>query len=570
MAECNKEENDSFCGYSGETGGTDMLGRELLISGGAPPVRMNRTVGIFYFLCLGRHGRSGPYNISEIVARDRAAVYDPQHPSWGGDAPYHWGEPLFGYYTSDDTWVYRRHVELLTEACIDFLVFDTTNTFIYKESYNILFPILDEYRNKGWRVPQFAFYTNTESGRTMHEIYQDIYLPGRYRELWFMWDNKPLIIGDPDECSEELKAFFRIKRNQWPFDPQKVDGFPWIEWKRPQPLYYNEKGDPEVVSVSIAQHPEGSFSASAFYGSDKNWTRSFRNGKNDYSKGAVNFGYNIAEQWERARDLDPPIVFVTGWNEWVAGRFLTDDPQRPIMFVDLCDQNNSRDIEPMRGGHWDSYYMQLINDVRKYKGYPSEEVDCQQKTIQLAGGFDQWNSVASLYKGFAGSTVPRHEKGFGDLLYVDTTGRNDLCIMKICHDLENLYFYTETVHDITPPDNEAWMNLFISIAGSDEPDWEGYHYAVNRKPPNERGAVLEKCLGGWNWKYVSSLDYRLEKNYLHFKIPRKLVNMDHGSFELHFKWADHAVINGDIYDFYSKGDTAPVGRLHFIYRATDE
>ena len=35
------------------------------------------------------------------------------------------------------------------------------------------------------------------------------------------------------------------------------------------------------------------------------------------------YGYNFQEQWARALQVDPDMVFITGWNEWVMGRFET-------------------------------------------------------------------------------------------------------------------------------------------------------------------------------------------------------------------------------------------------------
>ena len=61
---------------------------------------------------------------------------------------HHWGEPLFGYYTSDDEWVLRRHVEMLTDAGVDFLVFDTTNHTTYSAQALKLFKYLDVYKRQ--------------------------------------------------------------------------------------------------------------------------------------------------------------------------------------------------------------------------------------------------------------------------------------------------------------------------------------------------------------------------------------------------------------------------------------
>ena len=96
-----------------------------------------------------------------------------------------WGEPLFGYYTSDDEWVMRKHVQMLTDADVDYLVFDTTNAFTYTSQALKLMAILDEYAGDGWDVPQVAFYTNSSSGDTMNRIYNEIYKAHpEYAHLW--------------------------------------------------------------------------------------------------------------------------------------------------------------------------------------------------------------------------------------------------------------------------------------------------------------------------------------------------------------------------------------------------
>ena len=82
--------------------------------------------------------------------------------------------------------------------------------------------------------------------------------------------------------------------------------------------------------------------------------------------GAVNHGYNFQEQWKRAFELEAPFVMVTGWNEWIAGRW--GEAGGPLVFVDQFNEEFSRDIEPMKGGHGDNYYYQLVANVRRFKG----------------------------------------------------------------------------------------------------------------------------------------------------------------------------------------------------------
>ncbi|MBW3622235.1 MAG: hypothetical protein KY468_02365, partial [Armatimonadetes bacterium] len=118
---------------------TDALGRSLPSHGEAGPPRRKKFVGIFYFLWLGEHGTDGPYDVSKILAKDPKAITDPNHPLWGPmHAFHHWGEPLFGYYLSDDEWVIRKHAQMLSDAGVDTLIFDVTNGSTYPEMYRTL------------------------------------------------------------------------------------------------------------------------------------------------------------------------------------------------------------------------------------------------------------------------------------------------------------------------------------------------------------------------------------------------------------------------------------------------
>ena len=51
------------------------------------------------------------------------------------------------------------------------------------------------------------------------------------------------------------------------------------------------------------------------------------------------------------------------------------------------------------------------------------------------------------------------------------------------------------------------------------------------------------------------------------KVPRILIGLDKSPFEIHFKWADGIAGDWSIEDFYLNGDTAPYGRLNYVYRS---
>ncbi len=571
----------SYSDVDGTYGGFDNLGRYLATDYEAGGVRAGRYVGIFYFLWQGEHGTSGPYDNTKIVANNPSAVGSES--AWlasggGAQGAHHfWGEPLFGYYTSKDTWVMRKHCQMLTDAGVDFICFDATNGFSYTDRVKELIAVWYEYLEQGYDVPKLVFYTNSSSGATMNTIYTNIYanssLAAKYprlSELWFNWDGKPLIIGNSADTalSSAAKSFFRIKANQWPNETKKADGFPWMEFSRllTTSSVYGLNGRKEVMNVSIAQHNATiRFSASAWYGGNDR-TRSYHNGANDKGSQAYLYGYNFAEQWNYALNQDPEMIFVTGWNEWVAQRQPAASGQ-PIVFVDCADYNTSRDCEPMRGYYTDNYYIQLIDYIRQYKGTISRVYVGDGTTINMTGSFDQWSAsaITAKYTDYRNDTVDRNTKGFGDISYVNTTGRNDIVSAKAAKDANYFYFYVETADTLSPSTDDNWMTLFLSIGNNDNPNWRGYNYAVNlESPKNATTAYLHQSQGGWKWAKVGTVQMKVEGNKMMVAVPRSAVSASDELFHVEFKWADNYT-DGDLWTFYTDGDTAPYGRLNYVF-----
>jgi hypothetical protein len=445
--------------------------RSLPLSEEVGPPQTNRFVGIFYFLTHARSEAqagpgSGPLDVAKIIARDPEALRKPNSPLWGGiGASHYWGEPLLGYYQSTDPWVVRRHARLLADAGIDTLIFDTTNAETYRDVYLALCQVFRELRQAGGRTPQIAFMVNTRAGETATRLYHDLYQPGLYPELWFRWQGKPLMICDPQDASGELRRFFTLRRAHWPFTLTNTPlAWHW-EATYPQPYgYADDPSQPEQVNVSVAQNlraKDGKVTNMSF-GDARG--RSFHHGIEDTTTGAVNRGWNFQEQWTRAFELKPPFVMVTGWNEWTAGRW--GEPGGPIVFVDQFDEEFSRDIEPMRGGHGDNYYWQLVANVRKFKGAAPLPRSSAPKTIRLASGGGQWDDVAPEYSCPAGLALPRDFDGTGGLHYTNGTGRNDLAFFKVARDERNVYFLARTRGPISPSNTPNWMWILIDGCGS--------------------------------------------------------------------------------------------------------
>ena len=477
---------------------------------------------------------------------------------------HYWGEPLYGYYRADDPWVLRHHARLLADAGIDTLIFDTTNVVTYPETYHALCEAYSDVRKAGGHTPRIAFMVNTEAGRTAKRLYDDLYKPGRYRDLWFVWKGKPLLICDPKEASPALRAFFTLRKAHWPFQMVNTRNAWHWEATYPQPYgYTDDPKKPEQVNVSVAQNLRAADGQVTNMSNGDARGRSFHQGVLDRTTGSVLHGYNAQEQWKRALALDPPFVMVTGWNEWIAGRF--GEKGGPVVFVDQFSQEFSRDIEPMKGGHGDNYYCQLVAAVRRYKGVAPLPKASAPRTIALDGGFAQWADVAPAFTDDPGDTLPRDHAGVAGTHYINRTGRNDLVTMKVARDLANVYFFARTSKPLTPRADPNWMWLLIDADRDSHTGWEGYDFIVNRTIEPDGTTWLEKNSGGWTWTKVARVNLRAVGNDLHLSVPRAALGLASGPVSFDFKWADNLQHPGDVMDLYTSGDVAPEARFKFRY-----
>ena len=367
-----------------------------------------------------------------------------------------------------------------------------------------------------------------------------------------------------------IRDFFTFRKPQPDYfeGPTQPDMWSWLE-VYPQHVFTNSAGQKEQMSVGVAQNAVtnrlGSMSETDARG------RSFHGGKFPTEPEAVLHGYNFAGQFERALREDPRFIFATGWNEWIAGRFDAFGGVRlPVMFVDQFDQEHSRDIEPMKGGHGDNYYYQFVSFVRRYKGVRPAPNPGPARTVDLHGGFEQWNDVAPEFRDDIGDAAHRDFSGYNNYARLtNASGRNDFVAMKVSRDEHHLFFHVQTRETVTPPGGSNWMMLLLDVDQSHRTGWEGYDFVVNRVGPDGGKAVLERNRGGWNWQRIGAVEMRVADNHLVLAIPRELPGLEaaKGRLSFDFKWADNVPTSGNIVEWLDAGDCAPNGR--FNYRFTE-
>ncbi|MCX6182416.1 MAG: hypothetical protein NT150_10850, partial [Bacteroidetes bacterium] len=178
------------------------------------------------------------------------------------------------------------------------------------------------------------------------------------------------------------------------------------------------------------------------------------------------------------------------WNEWIAQRFIWDKGDgtyggRPIKngdsyFVDVFSEEFNRDMEPMKGGHTDNMYYQLVSNIRKYKGMDAPQTASAPKTISIDGTFSEWTSVTPIFKDAQGDTKNRNHNSYDPTIkLINTTGRNDVIESRTTIDASNVYFYIKTAANITPYTNPNWMMIYINSDATKATGWEGFDYVLN-------------------------------------------------------------------------------------------
>ncbi|MCQ6557112.1 hypothetical protein [Paenibacillus mendelii] len=549
----------------------DDLGRQTTGSPTSSDQANEKFVGIFYHTWHGQHGSGGPYDISKITAQDPSAITNADSPLWGPMfTAHHWGESVFGYYLSDDEFVIRKHAQMLTDIGVDAVIFDESNNVSYKSIYMKLLRVYREIRLEGGKTPQVIFLTPFgNSSKVVEELYDNLYGAGLFEDLWFQWDGKPIIMANPDTLDAKYKDFFTVRRPQASYfaGPQTANSWGWLE-VAPQHGFYDEDGNIEEVTVGVAQNSvNGRLSTFTEEGATG---RSFHNGQSPTEPYPTAQGLNFQEQWDRALELDPEFVFVTGWNEWTAGRYAEwNGVSLPVMFVDQFNQEFSRDVEPMVGGHGDNYYYQLAANIARFKGTNAAQPAAKAIGARIDSKFNDWKAVRSSYKDDYGDTMHRSNKGYGDYFYVNETGRNDLVEQRVTHDKDNAYFYVKSKDALTSHTDPHWMQLFLNTDGIYTTGWHGYDYVVGDSAVSASNTSLHRMNADGSLTFVANVSYRYKNNELELAIPLTKLGYPAKTrtFQFDFKWADN-IQSYDITEFTVNGDSAPNNRFNYRYTAT--
>ena len=596
---------------------TDDVGRVMPTAADAPlKSDKERTVGIFYVTWHTQGLHTGkPYggDVSRVLAQDANASRDNDNPAWGGYGTFHWGEPEWGYFLSQDEYVIRRDMSMLTDAGVDMIIFDVTNAVLYWDEWEVTLRTMSQMKKEGNKVPKFCFWAfNGNVITVVHQLYDKFYRNPQYKDLWFYWDGKPLLLynatpsvdanvggGEKNfaDYSDEVKEFFTLRNMWWGYYEWAGKRYVGTEgnWSfglelndervanmKPEERAATWKGRYEQISVTPAQHP--------IHTVGKSWT--IKDGQpamdmqdmpikakvpyldNKEVLDPVRYGIYFQDRWDEALQVDPDFVYLNDWNEWTAGKYRSGfDPggypapnldgflhrKNPFYFVDQYNAEYNRTIAPMKGGYTDNYYMQMVQNIRRYKGVRPIPENKGIANIKVDGNMADWKAVEVVYRDTKGDTAHRDHNGYGDLHYTDKSGRNDIVECKVACDGDNLYFYAETADKLTSENDYNWMMLFIDADQDVQTGWSGYDYMVSEKMLCKYDEVSHA------WVKVSDVELAVSDKALELRVKRESMNMKGGKMTFDFKWADNPQNIDNIISLCTHGDTAPNRRFNFRY-----
>ena len=587
---------------------TDGLGRVSLTNKDVGDLKDDKTLAMFYWTWhIDGFTTHVPVNLQEYSEKYPEAMRDWDNPVWNNTHSYWWNESIYGYYRGDDKWVLRKQAELLANAGVDVIFTDNTNAeMTWRNAYTPLMEEWTDAMNDGLKAPKVSFmlpfwdknYTNTQ----VQSLYLDIFRAGKFQNLWFYWDDKPMLMAikgsfnaNTSPIEKEISNFFTFRAGQPGYVVDKTNNGDW-GWLSmyPQAVYYKNNADRkngvvEQMTVGVSMnHDYENKALAAMSGNNiagRSYTSEYKDRFVKDGAEASKWGYNFAEQWNYALEVDPKVVFVTGWNEFRVGRYEKwpegDDNPASVenAFPDQYNDEFSRDIEPTKGALQDHYYYQLVNFVRQFKGARPIPTPSAQATIDLNGSIDQWKTVEPYYAAYIGNTEDRNAPGYGDLVYTETSGRNDIIGAQVARDGEFVYFLVECKENITPYTDKLWMNLYIDSDQSKQ-GWNTFEFVVNKSAASETTLVLEKFTTDNDYsktEKVADVEYKVDGRYMTVKIAKSDLGLTGDDFTINFSWTDNVhdegdyeKFSGDIMDFYISGDVAPGGRFKYSYVVASE
>ena len=306
---------------------------------------------VWFDAILGKSGSGVDnwHNVTEILAGKQ---------EWGGVPAFHyWAKPAVGYYSSSNKDVIRTHMTQLYTAGVDFIIIDLTNagdgyigasawTEYIQKPMDAICDTIMEMRAEGLGTPYVVFWVGDGEGPLYQELYNKYHNVEKWKDCFVYWGGKPFMLTTHKTPEEfPLKDLFTV-RSMWGLGVD-YSGGQWCFLSVNNHNKFTKAADGTVEQVSVAVASQETYMSRL---------------DTAHSREGGMFWY---AQWLTAFKFQPKIVTLTWWNEWTAQRY---EINGEYVFTDNYNQEYSRDIEPMEGGHGDQYYRWMIQYISAYKG----------------------------------------------------------------------------------------------------------------------------------------------------------------------------------------------------------
>jgi hypothetical protein len=283
------------------------------------------------------------------------------------------------------------------------------------------------------------------------------------------------------------------------------------------------------------------------------------------------FGIYFQERWDDALAADPPFIYLNDWNEWTAGMWERGQKtmwlgrENSFIFVDQYNAEFNRTIQPMRNGYTDNYYMQMAQNIRRYKGVRPIPENKGFGKVAVDGDFSDWNAVKVVYRDTRGDVTHRDANGYAGLHYRDSSGRNDIQDAKVAVTRDGqVCFYVKAGSDITSCTDPNWMLLLVDVDQDSSTGWYGYDVLVNRNVLDEQTSEVSKYVAG-AWVPAGKAAFCVVGNEMELSVPAELLRVSGNQAAFDFKWADNPYELEDPISLCLHGDTAPNRRFNYRF-----
>lgn len=358
------------------------------------------------------------------------------------------GPPIMGIYDSTDPDVYRQQILWFMDMGVDFIIPDWSNHIWGKKHWSersssadgilhttqLFLEVAADMRDEGLDVPRVVLMPGLSNGppttmealnEQLEWIYQDYVRNPRFKDLWLIYDGKPLIIildtGILAHKDGRTESAFRIPFFKWTltsgglFTEESIDAHRQVQgpvddthftvrWMSSQnqttrhhelghwswmdgslkPMVTYRDGKPEVVTVTPSFFAEWGWTAPEAYGRRGGWT--------------------YLESFKTALEHRPRVIMLHQWNEYRGQPKGHGHGPDNNVFLDTYSVEFSDDLEPIsptapgyRGVEpYGFYYLNLTRALMEL--YRGEADDVTLLAVNLADSTGkeltlEWTSI---------------------------------------------------------------------------------------------------------------------------------------------------------------------------------